>query len=252
MIKARVIPVLLLKGRGLYKGTKFKNEKYVGDPINTLRIFNEKEVDEIVVLDIEASQKGRSPDLGFINELASECFMPMCYGGGISSISEIEKIFYAGVEKVSLNSHGLTNPAFIRSVASVFGSQSLICSIDVKKNMFGKQNVYTHRATRKVSGSPLELAQCMEEAGAGEILLTSVDREGSGTGYDLDLIHEIASNISIPVVAAGGASQLSHFKEAVTAGASAVSAGDMFTFYGKHKAVLIQYPKIADLEQALS
>lgn len=243
MHRARVIPCLLLKDRGLVKTVKFKDPKYIGDPINTVRIFNDKEVDEIVLLDITATIKKSKPNLRLIYEIASECFMPLAYGGGINQIEDIKQILSVGVEKVIINSFAFENPNFVREAADRFGSQSIVVSIDVKKNFFGRYEVYTHGGRRGTKQNPIDFASKMQEFGAGEILLNSIDMDGGMKGYDIELIKSVSENLKIPLIACGGAGRLEDFKEAIQkGGASAVAAGSFFVFQGPNKAVLISYP----------
>ena len=253
MRRTRVIPVLLLKGAGLVKTTRFADSRYVGDPINAVKIFNDKEVDEIAVLDITASREKRGPNLEFIREFASESFMPFCFGGGIRNLQDIEDIFRGGVEKVSINTQLFDNPDLITEAAKVFGNQSIVASIDVKKTLLGKYRVarFEGDKLKTTQWDPVEFAIMMQEKGAGEILLNSVDRDGTGSGYDLSMIHQVCDKVSIPVVACGGAGKHEDFAEAVQSGASAVAAGRMFVFYGKHLAVLINYPEAAVLDNTL-
>jgi imidazole glycerol-phosphate synthase subunit HisF len=248
MKRIRVIPVLLIHNRGLVKSLKFKDYKYVGDPINAVRIFNEKEVDELAILDIDASRENRVPDISRIEEIVSEAFMPIAYGGGITAVDQVKRILSVGVEKVILNRSAVKNPALITEIARQFGSQSVVVSIDYKKNFFGKPGVYTENGKTNTGLDPLVFAKQMEEAGAGEILLNSMERDGSFSGYDLDMIEKISGSINIPMIAVGGASSLSDFKQAVQHGASAVSAGSMFVFQRPHRAVLISYPSQQELE----
>ncbi len=248
MLFPRVIPVLLLRHDGLVKTIKFDKEKYVGDPINALRIFNEKEVDELIFLDIMATIEGREPCMDIIRDIASECFMPVCYGGGIKTLSHIERVFSAGIEKVAINASSLEHPAFIESVAQVFGSQSIVVSLDVRKGITGKYTLYTHRGRKRWPADPTAHAIAMQNAGAGELLINSIDRDGNGKGYDLDLVRRIASSVTIPVIACGGAGTLQHLAEGMHAGASAVAAGSFFVFHGKHRAVLITYPTSKEVE----
>lgn len=243
MSNVRVIPVLLLRNMGLYKSVKFKDHKYVGDPINAIKIFNEKEVDELVFLDITASINQQEPNYSMLADIASECFMPLCYGGGVRSIEQIEKILYAGVEKVSLNTAAIEIPGLVSTAAKKFGSSTIVISIDVKKSLFGGYSVYIKSGTKSTKLSPLEFARMMENEGAGEILLNSIDADGIMKGYDLDLIKTVSDKVSIPVIACGGAGSLDHMKSAVHNGASAVAAGSFFVFQGKHRAVLITYPE---------
>lgn len=242
MIRKRVIPILLLSGNRLVKTRAFKEEVYIGDPINAVKIFNDKEVDELILLDITASSEGRPPDFSRISEITSESFMPLCYGGGISKLEEVKKLFFNGVEKVALNSASVHSPRLISEIASRYGNQSVVVSIDVKKDWRGRYKVYTDRGSKNMNVDPVEWAVQMQNAGAGEILLTSVEREGSGSGYDLELIKRVADSVSVPVVANGGAASVSDFAGAIKAGASAVAGGSMFVFHGKLRGVLINFP----------
>ncbi len=247
MLRRRIIPCLLLKDKGLVKTIRFKESTYVGDPINAVKVFNQKEVDELVFLDILATRERRDPPLAFLSRIASECFMPFAYGGGIRSIETVRELLAVGVEKVVINSYAFENPDFIRTAAERFGSQSIVVSIDVKKTMFGKYVVCTEGGTRNTKKDPAEYAQQMAALGAGEIFLTSMDRDGMQQGYDLDLIRHVAPRVPVPVIACGGAGQVRHFSEAIhDAGASAVAAGSMFVFTGPHRAVLINYPLMAN------
>jgi imidazole glycerol-phosphate synthase subunit HisF len=248
MKRVRVIPALLIQKGGLVKSVRFKDHKYVGDPINAVKIFNEKEVDELVVLDISATAEKRPPNIKQVKEIAGEAFMPLGYGGGITRLDEIRELIAAGVEKVILNTSAYTNPALVTEGAKYVGSQSVVVSIDVKKNLFGKYKVYIQNAARKTDADPVAYARQMEQAGAGEILLNSVDRDGTFSGYDTDLIHMVSESVSIPVVAIGGAATVDDLASAVKSGASAVSAGSMFVFQRPHRAVLISYPSQADLK----
>lgn len=253
MARIRVIPVLLLKNNGLVKTRKFTDPKYVGDPINAVKIFNEKEVDELIFVDITATIEKKKPNLKLINEIASECFMPVCYGGGITSIEDVKAIFDTGIEKVSLNTMTDENPALITQVAKMYGSQSVVASIDVKKGgLFGKDSVFTRSGRNNTKLDPTEFARRAEEAGAGEILLNSIDRDGMMQGYDIELIKKVSSAVSIPVVACGGAGSINDLVMAVKqGGASAVAAGSMFVFHGKHRAVLINFPSQEQLQTTL-
>lgn len=252
MLKTRVIPVLLLKDKGLVKTVKFNNPTYIGDPINAVKIFNDKEVDELIFLDIDAARQNRPPLLETISEITNECFMPLCYGGGVRTVDQMKKIFSLGVEKVALNSAAVENPSLVREAARIFGSQSVIVSIDVKKNFWGKEEVVFFGGKKKTGFDPANFAKQMQEFGAGEIMLNSVDRDGTFQGYDLDLIKKVCESIDIPVIACGGAAGLEDFSAAVEAGASAVSAGSFFVFYGKNRAVLINYPTAKELESILN
>jgi imidazole glycerol-phosphate synthase subunit HisF len=249
MIIPRVIPCLLLRGRGLVKTIRFKEPTYLGDPRNTIKIFNEKEVDELVVLDITATSEKREPNYELISEITSECFMPLGYGGGITNLEQMERLFKLGVEKVIINTHAAAKPIFISEAARVFGSQSVVVSIDVKRSLLGKYEIMVEAGKHKTGLDPVVFIKKMEEAGAGEILLNSIDRDGTMQGYDIDLIRRVSSAISMPVIACGGACRIEDFGAAVKGGASAVAAGSMFVFHGKHRAVLISFPKRKDLER---
>ncbi|HEY9634160.1 MAG TPA: AglZ/HisF2 family acetamidino modification protein [Coleofasciculaceae cyanobacterium] len=252
MLKTRVIPCLLLRNRGLVKTIKFKNPSYVGDPINTVRIFNEKEVDELIFLDITATSENKKPPFKLLSEIASECFMPFTYGGGIRSLEDIQTLFSLGAEKVAINSYAVENPTFIREAADLSGSQSIVVSMDVKKNFWGKYEVYSHRNGKLIKLDPVEFAVQMEQMGAGEILLTSVDRDGMMEGYDIELIKNVTNTVSIPVIACGGAGKLEDFREAVeVGGASAVAAGSLVVYQGRNRAVLINFPIKEELKKIL-
>jgi imidazole glycerol-phosphate synthase subunit HisF len=243
MLQTRIIPVLLLKNKGLVKSLKFKDLTYIGDPINAVRIFNEKEVDEIVLLDINASKEKREPNFDLIAEIGSEAFVPFGYGGGITQISHVKKIMYAGAEKVILNTTFLKKPDFITEVSEYIGSSSTVVSIDVKRNLWGKYRGFSHANNKLLNDSPLELAIKAEQLGAGELFINSVDLDGTMTGYDITLLEEICKSVSIPVVACGGAGRVSDLRDVLQkAKVDAVAAGSMFVFHGKHKAVLINYP----------
>ena len=253
MLTTRVIPCLLLRNQGLVKTVKFKDPKYVGDPINAVKIFNDKEVDELLFLDITATNERKRPSLKVIAEIASECFMPLAYGGGIRTMDDIREIFAVGVEKVCINSFAVEDPSFIKKAADIFGNQSIVVSLDVKKNLLGKYEIYTHSGTKNAKMDPVSFAVQMEQMGAGEIFLNSIDRDGTMQGYDVDLIRRVTSAVRVPVIASGGAGTIEHFREAVQqGGASAVSAGSVFVFHGKHRAVLISYPSQDELKAVFS
>ena len=249
MLRTRVIPCLLLKGNGLVKTVQFKNPTYIGDPINAVKIFNDKEVDELVFLDIAATAEKRGPNFKLLNEISTECFMPLGYGGGITSLQEIEKLFNLGIEKVILNSSAFHHPKLISEAVHVFGSQSIIAAMDVKKGWLSKkQTVYVNAGSLNTKTSPLEYAKKMEDAGVGEIIVNSIDADGTMLGYDLHLIQAVSSELKIPVVALGGAGGLEDLSKAKKAGASAVAAGSMFVFQKAHRAVLITYPRQEDIK----
>lgn len=253
MLKIRVIPVLLLQDGGLVKGEKFKKHRYVGDPINAVRIFNEKEVDELVFFDISASIDQKDLNYSLIRDIASEAFMPIAYGGGIMRVAQVEKLFKLGIEKVVVNSEFYYNPSLVRECSQIGGSQSIVVAIDVKRSLLKSYEVYIRNGTQKTGFSPVEYAKKAQLYGAGEILLTAIDCEGIGQGLDLDLIHQVSAVVDIPVIAQGGVGNLNHIKQAVdVSGASAVAAGSFFTFHGKHKAVLLTYPGYHELENLFS
>ncbi len=244
MHRVRVIPCLLLRGRGLVKTRQFKDAVYIGDPVNSVRIFSEKEVDELIVLDIDASRRGQEPNYQLISDIAGECFMPMAYGGGIRTLNQVRRIVRSGVEKVVINSAAVQSMGVIAESAAVFGSQAIVAGVDVKRDHTGEYRVVSRSATVEAKWDLYEYVEQLVAAGAGEIFLNCVDRDGMMSGYDLGLIRSVASRVSVPVVASGGAGTVEHLAEAVRdAGASAVSAGSMFVFYGRHRAVLINYPR---------
>jgi len=244
MLRARIIPCLLLRQGGLVKTTRFLGPKYVGDPINTVRIFNEKQVDELIVVDIDASVHGVEPDYSLIANLASECRMPLCYGGGIKTVEQVDRIISLGVEKISLGSAAVETPGLVERAAQRFGSQSIVAVMDVKScGLWGRYEVCTHNATKRSGINPVEMARRMESLGAGEILLNSVDRDGSGKGYDLPLIDSVRRAVRLPMTILGGAGSLHDMRKLVDHyGVIGAAAGSLFVFKGKYKAVLIQYP----------
>jgi cyclase len=250
MFRPRVIPVLLLKGKGLVKTVKFSNEKYIGDPINAVRIYNDLEADELVFLDISATPEKRTISLDLVKEIGEEAYMPFSVGGGINNLEDIRKLLKIGAEKVILNSSIIKNPELLKNAALEFGNQSIVASIDVKSNLFGKQNVYTHCGKSKINFSVIDYAKKIEELGAGEIMITSIDKEGTMSGYDIQLIKKISEAVSIPVIANGGASDLLDLKTAFNQGkASAMAAGSLFVYHGPRKAVLINYPSKIELNE---
>lgn len=246
MFRPRVIPCLLLKDKGLVKTTEFKSPIYVGDPINAVRIFNESEADELVFLDVEASKEGRLIFLDFVKKVGEEAFMPFAVGGGIRTIEEIRSVLSEGAEKVVINTKAVENPSFIHEASEIFGNQSIIVSIDVKKQD-NNYEIFTHSGTKSTSLNPVDFAKLMEEQGAGEILINSIDKDGTMKGYDLDLIKRVSQEVKIPVIACGGAGVLNDFLQAASAGASAVAAGSMFVFFGSEKGILINYPDKEEL-----
>lgn len=252
MNKTRVIPVLLLRGKGLVKTVKFKDPKYIGDPINSVRIFNEKEVDELVFLDITATPESREPDYDLLADIAGEAFMPMAYGGGITKLEQVQRIFSLGFEKVIIDTAAYTSPKLIQDAVAIYGSQSIVGCIDVKRTFLGRYELMSGSGKIKQSISLKEHVIELERLGVGEIIVNSVDRDGTQSGYDLKLIKEITSAVTVPVVACGGASGIGDFVAAVhEGGASAVAAGSLFVFVGPHRAVLINYPDRTELTQRL-
>ncbi|KYG84012.1 imidazole glycerol phosphate synthase cyclase subunit [Roseivirga seohaensis] len=250
MLNTRVIPTLLIKGDGLYKSVNFKSYRYVGDPINAIKIFNEKEVDEIVILDVEASTLNKKPNLKLIEKMATQAFMPVGYGGGITTLKQAKEVLSLGVEKIIVNSVIKNNRNLISEIASEIGSQSIVASIDVKKNFWGKYECYTFSGTKGLKQDPVSLAKELEKLSVGEIIIHSIDRDGTFKGYDTTLIKLISEVVNVPVVACGGAGSIEDFASAIkNGGASAVAAGSIFVFHGIHKAVLITYPQISDLEK---
>lgn len=252
MLRTRVIPTLLLRNESLVKTVRFGKFTYVGDPANTVRIFNELEVDELLFLDITASRENRSPNLKVLADIADECFMPLGYGGGIRSLDQAKAVFDIGFEKVAINTHAAENPALIGEIAAHYGSQAVIASIDVKRGLFGGQTVRTLGGKRNTRRNPVTWALKVEEMGAGEILLTSIDREGTWNGFDLELVKRIAEAVSIPVIAHGGGGTIEHIEQVVEeAKASAVSLGSMVVFQRKGMGVLVNFPDRMILERAV-
>ena len=253
MLSTRVIPCLLYQNGSLVKTVKFKNPSYIGDAVNAIKIYNEKEVDELIFLDITASAENRAPDLAVIKQIATECFMPLAYGGGITTLEQVREILRAGVEKISFNSAAINNPQLVTETAKAFGIQCVVVSIDVKKSFWGKYEVYGNRATDGTKENPVDFARRMEDSGAGELLLTAVDREGTWEGFDVDLIGKVSGAVKIPVVAHGGGGTLGQIQDEVKLGkASAVALGSMVVYQKKGMGVLINFPKRKDLRSMLS
>lgn len=244
----RIIPCLLLKNNGLVKTVKFRESTYIGDPINTIKIFNEKEVDEIIFLDIDATKTKKEPPYELIRNISSECFMPFSYGGGIHSVQQIEKIINSGAEKIVINSNAFLEKNFVKQAVDQFGSSTIVVSIDVKKELFRGNTVYIKGGTQSTGKNPVDYAREIEDEGAGEILINSIDRDGIMEGYDIELIKSITQSVKIPVIACGGAGKLDDFRSAVKdGGASAAAAGSFFVFQGKRRAVLITYPSYSEI-----
>lgn len=243
MLRPRVIPCLLVKNGGLVKTVQFASPKYVGDPINAVRIYNEKEVDELVVLDIDATAQGREPDYLMIRNLAAECRMPLCYGGGVTSVAQAERIIGMGVEKVAISSAAVADPGLVGRMAEALGSQSVVVIVDVKKHPGRGYEVWTHNGTRRAPRNPMEFARQMQDRGAGEVVVNSIDNDGTMKGYDLALIGAIRASVTVPITALGGAGSLKDiralFERFRIIGAA---AGSLFVFKGVYRAVLINYP----------
>ncbi len=252
MLQKRVIPCLLLHKGGLYKTQKFKKPTYIGDPINAIKIFNEKEVDELMFVDIDATTQNKEPNYKMIEDIASECFMPLCYGGGVKNIEQMKKIYALGVEKISLSSSAVLNPELIKEAASLFGNQSVIVTVDVKKDFWGNKKVFINNGKTNTKLDVLEFIKKVENLGAGEIVVNSVDHDGEMNGYDAQLLKEIKSNTKVPIIALGGAGNLNHIKEAFEiAKVDAVACGSMFVYQGPLRGVLISYPPYQKIQEIL-
>lgn len=239
-----------MKNRGLVKTIHFNNETYIGDPMNTIRIFNEKGVDELMLLNIDSNRFENQIDFGFLRELASECFMPLAYGGGIQRLSDIETIINLGIEKVVMNSALEENEDLLSLAAKAFGSQALIAALDIKKDWLGRFVATTHSGRQKSMFSPQKLAKRFERLGAGELLINDIDRDGTMQGYNLKLVNQIAMATDIPVIACGGAGTLEHIKQVIEdAKASAAGAGSLFVYHGQQKGILVNYPSRTTLKR---
>lgn len=245
MGRPRIIPLLLLDRGGLYKTVRFRHPGYVGDPVNCVKIFNEKEVDELVLLDFRATVEGRGPDFVKITEIAGEAFMPMGYGGGIKCSDDARRVFDAGFEKVVLNSVLFERPSLVAEIAGAYGSQAVVASMDVRKGFFGRREVWRQGGRQRTGLDPVVWARRVQDAGVGEILLNSIDRDGTWSGYDLDLIRQVSVAVQVPVVACGGAGSYDDLRRGVEAGASAVAAGSLFVYQKKGMGVLISFPSPA-------
>jgi imidazole glycerol-phosphate synthase subunit HisF len=243
MVRPRIIPCLLVHDKGLVKTVHFKDPKYVGDPINAVRIFNEKESDELMVLDIDATAEGREPDYNMIAKLAAECRMPLCYGGGVKTAEQALRIFSLGVEKIAVSSAAVKTPDLISEMADKVGSQSVVVVLDVKKKLLGGYEMYTHNGKKATGINPIEWVQKMERAGAGEIVVNSIDRDGEMRGYDMTLADKIRKATSLPLTILGGAGSLDDIGGLIQKyRVIGASAGSLFVFKGVYKAVLINYP----------
>lgn len=243
MLRPRIIPSLLYHDKGLVKTVNFKSPKYVGDPINAVRIFNEKQVDELAFFDIDATVLGKEPDYVLIEKLANQSRMPLCYGGGVKTKEQAQRIFSLGIEKIALSSAIIQNPKLVTEIAERVGSQSVIVVLDVKKKVFGGYELYTHNGKKATGINPLKLAAEMQQLGAGEIIINSIDQDGSMKGYDMPLIEKVAGVTSLPLTVLGGAGSLQDIEKVIEKhGVIGVAAGSLFVFKGPYKAVLINYP----------
>lgn len=248
----RVIPVLLIQDGGLVKSVKFKKHKYIGDPVNAVKIFNEKEVDEIIILDISATKEKRAPNINLISEIAGEAFMPLAYGGGITNIHQVKDILFKGVEKVVFNTSALLNPELITETAQKFGSSSTVVSIDVGKSVTGKTRVFSNNGKKNTKLNVIEFSKKMESLGAGELFINVIDKDGTFSGLNLEIIKQVSEGVNIPVIACGGASNTQDLAKAIIMGkASAVAAGSMFVYQNKNKAVLINYPNWDEMQNKI-
>lgn len=245
MLRSRIIPCLLIRNGGLVKGVKFDDYKYVGDPLNAVKIFNEKEVDELVIYNIDASINNLDPDLGFLERLAMQSRMPLCYGGGIKNPEQAAKVISLGFEKISFNTEIHSQPDLIRETANLIGSQSVVVTLDVRKNKFGNSyTLYSHCGSKKTPSDLIDVVKKIESEGAGEIVINSIDRDGCMGGYDLALAKKIRSAVSLPLTFIGGAGGMSHMSDLIQAvGTTGAAAGSVFVFKGKFKAVLISYER---------
>jgi cyclase len=247
MVRPRVIPSLLLKGAGLVKTVRFSNPRYIGDPINSVKLFNDLEVDELAILDIDAARDRRAPDLDRLAEIVSEAFMPIAYGGGVESPRQAEALFKRGAEKVIITTAAARNPAMLKGFVSAFGGQSIVGGIDVKSTWWRGRGYFVAGGSERSGTDPATLARTFEDCGIGEILVNSIDRDGTMAGYDTELIRSVAGAVRIPVIASGGAGSLQHVRQAIDAGASAAAAGSLFVYKGPHRAVLVNYPSADEL-----
>ena len=253
MLNPRIIPCLLVHNKGLVKTTKFKDPKYVGDPINAVKIFNEKEVDELIVMDIDATVNNTEPDYKMIENLAYECRMPLCYGGGIKNTEQAQRIFNLGVEKIAISSAAIENPNIVSEIAERVGNQSVVVVLDIKKKLFGnKYSIFTHNSKKESVLNPFEFVKKLESLGAGEIVINSIDNDGVMKGFDFELINGIRDEIKIPMTVLGGAGSYDDIGEVIKQhGIIGVAAGSLFVFKGKFRAVLINYPTILEKNNLL-
>ncbi len=252
MFRPRIIPVLLLLNKGLVKTIQFTNPTYVGDPINAVKIFNDQKADELVFLDITATKENRTPPLDLLRKIAEEAYMPFAAGGGVKTLDHVRNIINAGAEKVVINTSAVENPKVIEQAASIFGNQSIIVSIDAKKIGNGQYEVFVRSGEKATALNPVAVAKDCESRGAGEIMINSIDKDGTLAGYDLELVKQVADAVSIPVIACGGAKDYENLAEPYKTGATAVAAGSLFVFIGRKRAVLINYPDRQEIEEIFS
>ena len=252
MLRPRIIPCLLIHKNGLVKTVNFCNPKYVGDPINAVRIFNEKEVDELMVIDIDATSQNCEPDYQLIEYIAAECRMPLCYGGGIKTAAQAQRIFSLGVEKVALSSIAVERPLLITEIAAIVGNQSVVIVMDIKKSESGQYKIYTYNGTKATGLSPVDFAIQVEQMGAGEIVVNSIDHDGLMNGYDLELVAQIRQIVNVPITVLGGAGSLKDIGQLINNyGTIGAAAGSLFVFKGPYKAVLINYPNKEQKEKLI-
>ena len=242
MFRPRIIPVLLLSDLALVKSVRFRNPRYIGDPINAVRIFNELRADELVFLDIDASRSNRLISLDFVRNVGEEARMPFSVGGGIKSLDDIGRVIAAGAEKVVINTCAGYKPEFVREASEAFGSTTIVVCIDVKKKFFGGERTWLLSGRSATGFNPVDFARRMEDNGAGELIIQSIERDGTMEGYDLDLIRSVSGAVGIPVVALGGAGTREDLRDAYRAGATGLAAGSMFVFQDRGRGVLINYP----------
>ena len=253
MLRPRIIPSLLLHDNGLVKTVNFKSPKYVGDPINAVRIFNEKKVDELVIFDIDATVFNKEPDYLLIEKLANQSRMPLCYGGGVKTVEQAQKLFSLGIEKIAISSAVIQNPQLVKQIAERVGSQSVIVVLDIKKKLLGGYEVYIHNGKKPTGINPIKFAKELEYLGAGEIIINSIDQDGIMKGYDLNLVDKISESISIPLTVLGGAGSLLDIKTIIDKhGVIGAAAGSLFVFKGIYKAVLINYPNRVEKESLMN
>ena len=244
MAMSRIIPVLLVRDKGLIKTVKFREDKYIGDPINAVKIFNEKKVDELIILDIDATSQSREPNFSLIESIASQCRSPLCYGGGVNSVDVAKKILSLGVEKVAVSAEGIRNVSFLKQLVTTIGSQSVVVVLDIKKKFLGGYEIMTLNGTEKTGYAPIEYLKKIRDIGVGEIVLNSIDNDGMMTGYPFDLFDQLKKYIDVPMTILGGAGSERDLKSAVSRyGTVGVAAGSYFIYKGKYKAVLIDYPQ---------